>query len=83
MSVPTAVQGLQAMRESSTYQWILDEGRVLALQETLLEQGRTRFGPPSDAVELAIKGIQDIPRLKRMAQRVLTAADWQELLQTL
>src|SRR5207245_1405725 len=42
-------QGLQIMRESSSYQLILDEGRVEELQETILRHGGTRFGPPSEA----------------------------------
>ncbi len=75
-------RGLQTMRESTGYQAILDEGRVLALQRTLLRQGRIRFGPPSEAIEAALQGILDGDRLERMTERLLTASNWQELLQT-
>ena len=74
------------MRESSTYQGILEEGRVEgernALQETLLSQGRQKFGSISEAVQAQVLAIRNRRRLKRMTNRLLVAADWQELLST-
>lgn len=75
-------QGLQLMRESSTYQLILDEGRVAALQKVILRLGRIRFGPPDEAMLNAVNSITNGDRLERMSDRVLTAATWQELLAT-
>ena len=70
------------MRESSTYQAILDEGRVEALQRTLLRLGRIRFGNASQATEQSIQAITDIVRLEQLTERLLLVSSWQELLQT-
>jgi hypothetical protein len=71
-----------AVRESPTYQLILEEGQVVALQGILLRQGRIRFGPASEVIAAACKCISDVGRLERMTERVLTASGWQELLAT-
>jgi hypothetical protein len=71
------------MKESTTYQAILAEGRIEAIKETLLLQGRKRFrSRPSEAVKDAIQAINDEGRLKRMTERLLTVSSWQELLET-
>jgi predicted transposase YdaD len=79
-------QGVRAMRESSGYQIILDEGRaegeVRGVRATILRQGRKRFGPPDSAVESALQAIMDLERLERMSERVLDAAGWQDLAAT-
>ena len=76
------------MQESSTYQHILEEGRqegrregqVRHAQGVLARQGRQRFGAPRKAVEAALLAITDLERLDRMIDRVLQAADWNDLL---
>jgi hypothetical protein len=73
-------QRLQIMRESSTYQLILDEGRVEALRETILRQGRIRFGAPNEAIEAVVKGLSDAGRLRELTERLLGATSWDELL---
>ena len=71
------------MRDSSTYQAILAEGRTEALRKTLLRQGRQRFhSVPSEAVQAAIQAIADEDRLERMTDRLLVVSSWQELLKT-
>ena len=75
------------MKESSTYQAILAEGRtegtIKALQKTLLRLGRQQFhNPPSEAVQAAIEAITDEGRLERMTDRLLVVSNWQELLET-
>jgi hypothetical protein len=70
------------MRESSTYMGILEEGGVAALQEMLLRQGRSRFGPPDEATEAAVRGVTELARLERMCDRLWTAAGWPEVLAT-
>lgn len=70
------------MRESSTYQAILDEGRIEEAQGTILRQGRQRFGSPSDEVSVIVAAITDLERLHRMADRILSASTWDELLAT-
>jgi hypothetical protein len=68
------------MRESITYQMILDEGRVEVLQEVILSQGRKRFGPPDEAMIVTLTAIEDLERMELLAQRVFDAKSWQELL---
>jgi hypothetical protein len=75
-------QGVQGMRESTTYQFILDEGRIEEAQKILLRQGRQRFGLASDAVKTTLLGTTDLERLERMADRLLQVSSWQELLET-
>lgn len=78
------------MRESSTYQGILEEGRIEGrlqgrldgVRSTLLQQGRVKFGRPTKATTAALEAITDIRRLQRMSERPLSASSWQELLAT-
>jgi predicted transposase YdaD len=75
-------RGVTAMRESSTYQAILEEGQAEGIQKALLLQGRKRFGAPDAATQEAVRGITDVGRLERMSERMLDALTWQELLAT-
>ncbi|HJT75725.1 MAG TPA: hypothetical protein VJ739_00840, partial [Gemmataceae bacterium] len=88
--VRTLFEGVRAMRESDTYQAILDEGRdegrnegrVQGVQRTLLHQGRKKFGAPDEATRRALLEIMDLERLDRLSERLLEVSTWQELLQT-
>jgi predicted transposase YdaD len=85
-------QGVRAMKESSTYQAILDEGRAEgrakgqtegqteALQKVLLRQGRQRFGPPTEAQQAGLIATREVERLERLTDRLLVVSNWQELL---
>ena len=80
------------MRQSTTYQAILREGRQEGRQEgkiegeqkLLLRQGTKRFGAPDAATLAAIEAIQDIDRLEAIGERILdpNIQDWNDLLQT-
>ena len=74
------VQGVRAMKESSTYQAILEEGGVNELRKVLLLLGDQRFGPPDASVRATIAETDDLPRLERWTERLLKAASWAELL---
>jgi hypothetical protein len=76
-------QGVRAMRESSAYQAILDEGRIESLQQTLLRLGRRKFGSPTDAITAVIMATSDRERLERMTDQLLIVSNWEELLATL
>ncbi len=84
------LQGVQAMRESSTYQAIIEEGKaegkaegqVEALHRSLLRLGQQRFGSPGQRVKSALLGVTDPARLERMMDRILTVAGWSDLLET-
>ncbi len=81
-SVTQLYQGVRAMRESSSYQAILDEGRIESLQQTLLRQGRQRFGLATDAITTTIRAIMDREHLERMTEQILIVSSWDELLAT-
>jgi predicted transposase YdaD len=82
------------MRESDTYQAILDEGReegfvkgrkegfIEGIQRALLHQGRKRFGEPDDATRRALLVITDLDRLDRLTDRLLEVPTWQKFLET-
>ena len=79
-------RGVTAMKDSTTYQAILREGKELGavteLHKVLLRQGRQKWGSASEETEGAIRGIQDLERLERMTDAVLPSNSWQELLAT-
>jgi hypothetical protein len=86
------LRGVRDMKESSTYQAILEEGRsegiergrsegsVAEARRLLLLLGAARFGPPDERVRAAIEGMNSIERLEPLTIRVLDAAGWDELL---
>src|SRR5262249_19124529 len=78
------IRGVLGMRESVTYQAILDEGRtegrVEEARRILLLQGEDRFGAPRAAVRSAVEAVTDVEQLERLARAVLTANSWEDLL---
>jgi hypothetical protein len=75
-------QGVHGMKESTTYQYILREGRAEQLRKDLLQLGRKRFGTPPVAARRALESLGDLDRMERMLDRVIEVSDWQELLDT-
>lgn len=76
------LQGVVAMEESVTYQAIIEKGELRHAHRMLLLQGAKQFGPPSAEVRAAVEGIRDLDRLDQLCLRVLSAASWQELLES-
>jgi hypothetical protein len=70
------------LEDSTTYQLILQRGRVDEAQSLILRMGTKQFGEPSSATASSIRGIADRDRLERIAMRVLDADDWNDLLTT-
>jgi hypothetical protein len=70
------------LRESSYYQMILDEGRMVEAQNTLLRLAGKKFGAVPAPVEAAVRGLTDRERIERMTDRIFEAADWDDLLAT-
>jgi hypothetical protein len=70
------------MRESTTYQAILREGRITGEQKLLLRQGTKRFGEPDATAAAAIEAIQDVDRLEVLGERILDPGleSWDDLL---
>jgi predicted transposase YdaD len=77
-------RGVQDMEESTTYQAILrrgeERGAARSLRETILRQGRRKFGEPSAELVQTLEGIANRERLQQLTDRILDAASWQELL---
>ena len=74
------------LEDSSAYQiWLdlakRDANREIA-REIALDLGQRRFGPPTAEQEAALKAIKDGDRVKRICNRLLDAASWDELLAT-
>lgn len=79
----TLFYGVQQMKESSTYQAILEEGRdegrtegrteeaVAARQQILLEQLQERFGAVPPEVEARVRATTDLARLRAALRQVL------------
>ena len=84
------LEGVRNMRESTTYQAVLKEGReegriagrIEGDQRLLLRQGTKRFGEPDAATIAAIKAIQDVDRLEALGDRIVDPGiqTWDELL---
>jgi hypothetical protein len=73
-------QRVRAMKESTTYQFIINEGKVEGTKAVLLLQGEDRFGPPSPETRAQVEAIKDFNRLKQLSKRLLHVASWEELL---
>jgi predicted transposase YdaD len=87
-TLKTLFQGVRGMRESLAYQMILEEGReegreqgmLRGTRQTLIRQGRKRFGPPSPEVVARLEAILSLDRLQQLADRLLDVSSWEELL---
>lgn len=80
------LQGITKMRESSTYQAILAEGReeeraagLRRLRGLLVDLAADRFGPADLATLSQIEQIGDVDTLNRLIRSVLHVGGWQEL----
>jgi predicted transposase YdaD len=78
------LRGVVAMKESVTYQAIVEEGitkgALAEAKKVLRLQGDDAFGPPDARTAAAIERLDDLTRLEELLKRVRTAASWQELL---
>jgi hypothetical protein len=85
-AVASIYEGVRIMHESTAWDVIMDEGRAEGRMEGeinfLLRQGTRKFGVPDAQSEASLKGIHDLDRLERLADAILTAQSWQELLST-
>lgn len=72
------------MKESVTYQAILEEGRaegqLEAARKLLLDLGEQKFGKPDSKTAKRIKSIHKYKTLERFICRLLDADNWKELL---
>jgi len=75
---------MNILKDSSFYQVLLKEGmekgRITEAQQLLFRQGRLRFGRLDKATRSAIEAIDDLERLHRLSELILTATNWRDLL---
>jgi predicted transposase YdaD len=81
------------VRQSSTYQGILEEGRIEGRVEGRTEGevaearkllrllGADAFGPPDAQTAAALERLNDLARLEELLRRVRTTGSWQDLLE--
>jgi hypothetical protein len=80
--VAQLLQGVYGMKESVTYQAIVEEGEIQGAQKVLLRLGRKKFGVPTREVEEELHSIVDLDRLNYLCERLLDVSTWAELLTT-
>ena len=80
--VTQLLQGVHGMKESVTYQAIVEEGMSRARQDDLLRIGRRRLGAPSAETEAILRGVADPERLARLLDALHDVSSWDELLAT-
>jgi predicted transposase YdaD len=77
-------RGVMSMKESSTYQAILEEGRgegaVAEAKKVLRLWGDDAFGVPDARTAATIERINDLAQLEDLLRRVRSATGWQDLL---
>src|SRR5947199_3990 len=75
-------RGVVNMKESTTYQAILDEGKAEGeaqeARKMLLLLGRDRFGEPSAKIVAQLDAVTDLARLEALGLRLLHVKTWEE-----
>jgi predicted transposase YdaD len=74
------LKGGRSMKESVTYQAILEEGRADEARRILLTLGTKRFGKPSTKHRKTVAAITEPAVLEGLAKRLLEVESWPELL---
>lgn len=70
------------MQESDTYLAILEEGEEKHARKAVILVGKERCGSLPDEIKSRLENIRDLERLDRMLHRAITAANWDEILET-
>lgn len=72
------------MRESSTFQAILEEkreeGEINGTRKSIQRIGAKRFGQPSTDVTAQLEAIETLLELEALEDRLLATESWDELL---
>jgi len=79
---------MNILKDSSFYQVLQERGReegvrrgrIHEARRILIRQGRIRFGRLDKSTRAAIEAINDLDRLERLSDRLLTATSWADLL---
>jgi predicted transposase YdaD len=83
--VEPLLRGVRGMKESTTYQAIVEEGRVegrvQGVREDIRLLGEEKFHSPMPTqVQTALEGIRDLEQLHCLLKRILQVGSWDELL---
>ena len=82
--VARLLRGVQHMEDSVTYQEIIEKGvargRAEGERAVLLRQGTRKFGPADERARRAIEALADPHELEALAERLLDATSWDDLL---
>jgi predicted transposase YdaD len=78
--VQSLLRGVITMKESVTYQAIIEEGEANEARKILLLLGRDQLGEPSPDVLAALGSLAEVKRLEELTVRLKRVASWQELL---
>jgi predicted transposase YdaD len=86
--VAQIMKGVGGMKESVTYQAIVEEGiekgwikgKLEGKREILLRLGKRQLGSPEPNIVALIEGISDNDLLDQLCERVLNVVDWRELI---
>jgi predicted transposase YdaD len=82
--VQQLLQGVVAMKESTTYQAIIEEGmakgQLEEVRKILLLVGRQQLGEPSAEARAAVSSLTDLAKLEELTLRSSQATSWHELL---
>lgn len=71
---------LNLMKESTTYQKIVDEGRAVEARRVLKRRGTRLFGAPTSDISTTIDSISDLPKLEALIDRIEDVRSWAELM---
>ena len=74
------LRGVRTMKESVTYQAIIEEGEAKEARKIVLLQGRNRFGEASPQVVAILNGLSEVSQLEELLVRLLHVSSWEELL---
>ena len=58
----------------------LEKGKIAGARTILFRLGEVRFGKPNKTIRAAIEAIDELDRLEKMTERILTAKGWRELI---
>ena len=75
-------RGVHGMKDSVTYQEIVEEGARSRRPRSSCSAAAESIGTPSDLVENAVRSITDLGRLEELFDRILDVADWEDFLGT-
>ncbi len=90
----TIYRGMGVMSATTAWDAALEEGErrgeirgerrgeIQGQLRVLLRLGQKQLGPPDAATEAELKAVRDLDRLERLADAILTAKSWAELLAT-